>query len=187
MVLRKLTLPVGAAVLAVAAVLALVARFAPAAGQAADGDLKLSAQFTAATADQPARLYITAELEEGWHTFSVTQPKGGPRPTKIVLAPSDDYKLLEKSFTASPPPEVHYSDVWPGLPLEEHAHRVVWHVPIEIVDGLNPADLQIEGKVNAQRCDADRCLPPKNFPFDAALGEGVDLGAPDQAARPTRD
>jgi suppressor for copper-sensitivity B len=176
MVSRKLIWPVGAAVLALGAVLALMAQRAPAAGQEADGDLRLSAQFTAAKADEPARLYITAELEEGWHTFSVTQPKGGPRPTKIVLAPSDDYKLLEKSFTASPPPEIHYSDVWPGLPLEEHSHRVVWHVPIEIAAGVDPADVKIEGKVNAQRCEADRCLPPKNFPFDAALGEGVDLG-----------
>jgi len=41
----------------------------------------LSAQFTAATADRPAVLMITARIFPGWHVYSLTQPAGGPTKT----------------------------------------------------------------------------------------------------------
>jgi hypothetical protein len=173
-----------AGILAAAMVTAAVGPFRQNASgeENADAEFAITAQFAPAEGDAPARLYITAEIGEGWHVFSVTQPKGGPLATKITLAASSQFKVLEKSFTASPPPETRYSDVFPGLPLEEHEHRVVWHVPIELADGVDPADVKIEGKLRAQRCNKENCLPPKTIAFTALVGEGVELGDPEGPA-----
>jgi suppressor for copper-sensitivity B len=155
--------------------------FAAGAGKE-QGNVVVSAQFTKAQGSEPARLYITAEIDPGWHTFAITQQKGGPVPTKITLGESDQYKLLEETFTPSPAPEVKYSEAWPGLPLEEHTGTVTWYVPIEITPGVDPAKLRIEGKVRSQRCDEDSaCLPPKAFPFVARLGPGVEVEEPEES------
>lgn len=144
---------------------------------ASKGDLEIEAQFVAATDSKPARLFITAKVPEGWHTFSVTQPKGGPKATKIVLKESKEFRLLEAQFHSSPHPEKKETKLFSGLDfVEEHEGTVTWHIPIEIAAGVDPKTLKIEGVVNSQRCDAgSTCLPPKKFPFTAVLGPGVDI------------
>ncbi|MGE0608630.1 MAG: hypothetical protein AB7O62_16165 [Pirellulales bacterium] len=145
------------------------------------GNVVVQAQFTAAAKGQPAMLYIVAEVEKGWHVFSITQKKGGPIATKLKLPASKDYRLLEEAFSVSPAPKTHEDpELWPDLPLEEHAGTVVWYVPIELSPGVDPKKLQIEGKVYAQRCtnsgvSPPACVPPKNFDFVAKLGPGVDI------------
>lgn len=170
-------------VLAAVALTTLSFATQPARAQATGGNVRLTAEFTEATADHPARLYITAEIEEGWHIFSVTQKKGGPVRTTIRLTESDQYRLLEEAFTASPPPTIHrYPDAWPDLDVEEHEGTVTWYVPIELAAGINPADVKIEGKVTSQRCNPESCLPPKGYAFSAELGDGVDVDDDEQAA-----
>ena len=61
--------------------------------------------------------------------------------------------------------------------------RVVWHAPIELAPGVDPAELTINGSVLAQPCDANTCLPPQHFPFTAALGPGVDVAGGSGAGR----
>src|SRR6476659_3822292 len=43
----------------------------------------ISAKFTAATSERRPILLITAKIASGRHTYSVTQPPGGPQPTSI--------------------------------------------------------------------------------------------------------
>jgi hypothetical protein len=59
----------------------------------ANDTLKVVAQFTQAVGDKPARLYVTANIEEGWHIYSLTQPKGGPLPSRIKFPKSDEFKM----------------------------------------------------------------------------------------------
>src|SRR3990172_846369 len=66
-----------------------------------DDPVTVSAQFTAATADRPAVLMITADIAPGWHVYSLTQPPGGPTKTKIELTPSSQYQLAGQ-FRALP-------------------------------------------------------------------------------------
>src|SRR5260370_29471507 len=42
-----------------------------------------------------ARAKLTAALDEGWHLYSLTTPKGGPNPTTIAFAPSDAVEKVE--------------------------------------------------------------------------------------------
>src|SRR5687768_16974082 len=111
--------------------------FQPAAVNAGQDDAPISVQatFSIAAAGQPARLFVTAEIKSGWHVYSITQPKGGPLPSKIKLATSPAYRTLGE-FNASPPAAVHrYPDAYGDLPVEEHQSRVTWYVPIELSAG----------------------------------------------------
>jgi suppressor for copper-sensitivity B len=155
-----------------------------------EGDLQVSASVAKAERGQPAQLVITAEIPEGWHTFSVTQPAGGPLKTKIKLDASKDFKVAG-DFRADPAPKVGKSAAYGDLPIETHEGHVTWKAPIELAAGVDPAALTIKGAVSAQRClGDDKCLPPKSFKFTATIEEGTNkeqpppAGASERGSRP---
>lgn len=145
--------------------------------------LKVTARFAEAADGKPARLFVTAEIEKGWHIYSLTQPKGGPLASKIKLAESDDFKLAGE-FQAAPKAKSHTDpEIWPDVVIESHEGKVTWHAPIELAPGVDPAKLSIEGKVNVQACNDRGCLPPKDYKFTAAVGQPVDVGEKKESAK----
>ena len=143
---------------------------------ASEDPYAVSAEFTAATGDKPARLFITTKISDGWHIYSITQPPGGPVRTKLTVDASPDFKLGGE-FKSHPAPELHRDDVvFKGIDLEEHAGQVVWYAPLELAPGVDPAQLKVTGKVFLQACDSNNCIAPKSVKFTAAQGKGVDVG-----------
>ncbi len=134
----------------------------------------VAAQFTAPTAEKPARLFITATIKPGWHIYSISQAPGGPVRTGIELKQSDVFGL-RGDFRAVPPPEKKNEPIFDDLLVEIHHGSVTWHVPIELAAGVDLATLRIEGWITAQPCDPNTCLPPNRFPFTATLGKGMEL------------
>ena len=144
---------------------------AAAGGPQSDGVEKVTAAFTAASGKTPAMLYITAEVAEGWHTYSLTQKQGkdgGPLTTEIALPESKQYKLIGP-LRPAPPPHIIHETSWGNLDIEAHEGVVTWFVPIELAEGVKPEEVTIEGSVFAQACDDSSCLPPKTFKFTAGL------------------
>ncbi|MFH1922981.1 MAG: thioredoxin family protein [Planctomycetota bacterium] len=140
-------------------------------GASGEPVVSVAAHFSAPAADQPARLFITATIKLGWHIYSITQGPGGPVPTTISVRPSDVYGLAG-DFRPIDPPEKNTESVFPGVVVESHHGSVTWYAPIELVNWLEPAAISIEGVVRAQACDANACIPPREFPFTAVLGPG---------------
>jgi thiol:disulfide interchange protein len=139
----------------------------PAATGAGEGELELTAGITPAAGDKSAELWITAEIPAGWHTFSITQPAGGPTKTRIDLESSPQFKKTG-DFKADPAPKIEHSEAFPNVPMEVHEGRVTWRAPIQLADGVDPANVKIKGSVFAQRClGEEKCLPPKKFKFTA--------------------
>ncbi len=134
----------------------------------------VAAQFSVATPEKPARLFVAATMKPTWHVYSITQPPGGPVATKITLAESAQYRLTG-DFEASPPPKKKKEEAFGGLMVESHYDRVVWYAPIEFAAGIDPANVKIEGTVRLQPCDPNSCLPPERLPFTAAFGPGLPL------------
>lgn len=136
--------------------------------------VKLEAQFTPATIDRPAVLMITAEIAEGWHIYSHTQPAGGPQRTEIKVTPSDQFTLLGP-FAATPKPKTHIDqEIWVGLEIQEHYDKVTWFAPIELAAGVTPDSLEIRGVVDLQACKG--VCEPMKLEFVAEQGEGVRIG-----------
>ena len=139
----------------------------PSATGAGEGELELTAGITPAMGNKPAELWITAEIPAGWHTFSITQPAGGPTKTRIDLESSSQFKKTG-DFKADPAPKIEHSEAFPNIPMEVHEGRVTWRAPIRLADGVDPANVKIKGTVFAQRClGEEKCLPPKKFKFTA--------------------
>ena len=139
----------------------------------------VQSQFTAPTADTPGRLFITATISSGWHIYSITQPPGGPLATKIEVNPSPDFRLAGE-FRPSARPDTSKDPAFDNLTVESHHGIVTWYAPLELAPGVDPAKLEIRGKVTVQACDANSCVPPQGVPFSASLGPG--LVAPGEAA-----
>ena len=132
-------------------------------------------EFTAATDESPARLFVTAKMAPGWYIYSMTQAPGGPTRTKIRLDTSTAYRLLG-DFQPIEPPETKTEGIWadPNLVTESHHGSVTWYIPIELAEGVDLNSLRITGQVYAQACSTG-CIMPQDYPFTAVLGKGMPL------------
>jgi thiol:disulfide interchange protein len=143
----------------------------------------LQAQFTAPAAGQSGRLWIKATIAPGWHIYSITQPPGGPLATKIEVSPPPGVRLAGQ-FQSLAAPEKKQEPAFDNLTVESHHGTVTWFVPLEFAAGVDPAKLEIRGKVSVQACDAQSCLPPQDVPFVAALGPGLATPGETTSSRP---
>jgi len=138
--------------------------------------VEAKAQFTAGTADAPARLFVTATIDPGWHIYSITQKGEGPIPSAVKLNEGQGVKLLGP-FQAYPAPDAKVEELFNNLLVETHHGTVLWYAPILLEPGVDPAKLRIKGTVSAQPCSDTACLPPQDYPFTAALGPGEKVPA----------
>ena len=130
----------------------------------------VTAKFTVATKDRPATLLITAKIPRGRHTYSLTQPPGGPLPTKIELQPSPSYRQLT-TFRSQPAAKARVEDLGAGVKInvEEHEGQVTWYAPIELTAGVDPKALEIRGSIHMQVCQTHGVCEPVNKDFVATL------------------
>lgn len=173
-----------AALLAVAWATPAWAQFNLGFGAGSDAKVQATAQFTAGAADAPARLFVTAAIEPGWHIYSITQKGEGPIPSAVKLNEGQGIRLLGP-FQAYPAPDAKVEELFNNLLVETHHGTVVWHAPIAFDPGVDPAKLRIKGSVSAQPCSDTACLPPQDYPFTAALGPGEKVPA-EQLTLPLR-
>ena len=139
----------------------------------------LRAEFTPASDERPALLFVTASIAEGFHVSAIDQKTlpdgGGPQATAITLADDDQARLLGP-FQPIEQPTTHVdTQVWKGLELREHENEVTWFAPIEIAAGADPQDLSIDGVLEGQACD-NVCILLE-ISFTAEAGAGVPLPA----------
>ena len=119
--------------------------------------------------DQPPILVIQASLDPDLYTYSITQQRGGPVPTKLKLDQSD--KFVVGDFRPLDEPKSEIEPLFDNLLVEKHIGGVVWYAPLLLAEGVSIEDLQIKGKINAQICDPNNCFPPRDFSFTASLGK----------------
>ena len=111
-------------------------------------------------------LSIAMELDERWHTFSLTQKGEGGVPTQIVLERIAGLKPLENSFFPDHSPECEQPE--PNLLLEVHHDRVTWSREFEVLPGVADGAIGVSGLIVYQTCKTS-CLPAREVPF--SLGD----------------
>jgi len=128
--------------------------------QAADNNAPMSVSATFQPGeDGQGTLIVTMNIHRIWHTYSITQPSGGPLPTKIEVALPPGVKVGE--FTALTKPEVHFDKIF-EMNVEVHHGKAVWSAPVTFSEGQVA---RLTGAVIAQACKVGACLPPKQYPF----------------------
>jgi thiol:disulfide interchange protein len=141
-------------------------------GKSSGGDgphVKFFGSFTVEKPGRQGTLLVTATIDEGWHLYSLTQPKGGPMPSSLKVAESPEFKVTG-NFAPDKPPHIKPPSVFP-VPSEEHEGTVIWSAPIELAEGGDPTKLKITATFNGQVCkdgDGGQCIP--------IFGEKIDAG-----------
>jgi thiol:disulfide interchange protein len=102
-------------------------------------------------------LNLTAQLDEGWHLYSLTTPKGGPIPTTISIAENPAVGGF-KIFQSSP---VRKFDPNFGIDTETFEKEVVFRIPATLKSDAPKGPLDLTAQVRYQACNDRLCLPPK--------------------------
>ena len=133
-----------------------------------------SAVFTPPKADGSSEIFVTANMQPGWHIYSTTQPKGGPIRTEIKLKLPPGVKQTGP-FQATSEPHRAKEPAFDNLMVETFDETVTWRAPLMIdrgalVKGVDLKTLKIPGAVYAQACST-ACMMPQDYSFTATLGE----------------
>ncbi len=139
----------------------------------------VEAEFTPATGQRPALVFVTAKIADGFHLYAIDQGKladgGGPQVTRLKIDESDQVRLLGP-FQSVEPPKSHIDELaWKGLELREHEGKVAWFAPVEIAEGVDIDSLTITGQLNGQACNANTCVDVTGLKFTASRGRGAEL------------
>ena len=108
-------------------------------------------------------LSIDLQLDEGWHTFSLTQKGEGGDPTVIELDSVHGLKPLGKDFVPDHPAEVEVEKEL-GLTLEVHHGRVTWSREFEVLPEAQSGQIGVSGRISYQTCKTS-CIPSREVSF----------------------
>ena len=105
---------------------------------------------------------LTATLEEGWHLYSPTTPKGtvdnpGPNPTTIQLS---DNPAVTSQKVYEPKPERKFDPNF-NLDTETFEKEAVFWIVTGVKKDAATGPLEVTAEVRYQACDARQCLPPR--------------------------
>ncbi|MFZ4987244.1 MAG: protein-disulfide reductase DsbD family protein [Blastocatellia bacterium] len=139
---------------------------------------------------QKTRITLTAEIDPSWHLYSLTQPPGGPRPTRIVIAEESPVVLVGNPRQPRPrvAPDPNFST--PGQPpfmTETFEERVEFTLDAEVKSDAPGGSGKAILKVSFQACDDHQCLPPRTRPVEVDLTITGGAPAPVESGKPGSD
>jgi len=120
-------------------------------------------------------LWVTAWLDAGWHTYSLSQTGDGAAPTEINVDVAHNLKPVGDGFQADHPFTPRNSN---GDLLEEYHDRVTWSRQYEVT-AEQPGDYGVSGTLTYAVCDARKCLPVKQIKL--SLGASSESAAASDA------
>jgi thiol:disulfide interchange protein DsbD len=106
-----------------------------------------------------------AELDEGWHIYSIFIDEGGPIPTTFYLEGNDNVSLIG-DILESGEKITKQDDVFNML-LSWYGEEVVY---IQKLEWTSREITTFNGSVEFMVCDDEQCLPPEDLPFEIDLG-----------------
>ena len=136
----------------------------------------LSSSVDKAPPGATVTLQLTAKLDEGWHLYSLTTPKGGPIPTTAALAESP---AIASSKLFEPKPDRKFDPNF-GVDTETYQKEAVFWIEAVVKKDAASGPVDLTAQVRYQTCNDAKCLPPKKK--EATFSLTVDPSAPPSAA-----
>ena len=119
--------------------------------------LKVGARFT---------LKVTAEVQEGWHLYSLKPMAEGPIPTRIWIAEGQPFALA--GAIQAPPPEIEQDPSF-GMEVELYEGEAVFSLPVKVAAGAAPGAQKLTVSAAYQSCNNKLCLPPKTVKVEVPV------------------
>ena len=99
---------------------------------------------------------LGAQLFNGWHLYSLSQPEGGPIATIIKLTEGQPFRFSDR-IRATPPVKMFDNNF--RMETEYYEDRAEFVLPVSrLPEAISPAEISVE--VVFQLCNEDSCLPP---------------------------
>jgi thiol:disulfide interchange protein DsbD len=109
---------------------------------------------------------LVAEIDAGWHLYSLSQMEGGPVPTRITLAPNQPFKLAGK--VASPAPLVAHDPNF-DIDTEFYEGTATFTLPVRVNADAASGKTKLQVSASFQSCNDQFCLPPRTVKLEAPL------------------
>jgi len=141
---------------------------------------------------------LNAEIEEGWHIYSVSQVPGGPTTSVISLPVSQLFH--QDGALKSPKPNTSFDPNF-NLETETYEDKINFEIPVLVVRNAPPGNQKIAINVLYQTCNESTCLPPHtthlfvpiNISTDTNIAaaetsaaDGIDFNFVDFAGKPRK-
>lgn len=123
---------------------------------------------------------VVAKINGGWHLYSLTQPAGGPVPTRITLPAGQPFNLAGR--LASPTPYVAPDPNF-GIDTEYYEGTATFTLPVRIAADAKPGKTKLLVNAFFQSCNDQFCLPPKTVKLETPveIGEGESEERPEES------
>lgn len=114
--------------------------------------------------DKTYEIHLTANIQNGWHTYSQTTPDGGPIPTSLTFT-KNPLLTMEGSAKEIGKLEKHFEPLF-GVDVKQFSNKVDF---VQLVKLKAPVKTSVNVAVEFMVCNDRQCLPPKTEKFSVAL------------------
>lgn len=115
--------------------------------------------------DNEAVVFLKANIQTGWHIYSLNGNPGGPIKTSFHFAPAKNYTLIGK--TVEPTPKIKFEKDF-KMNVGYFEKEVVFQQKIKL---KSSAPTDIKGSLEYAVCNNLKCLPPEELNFIVALNK----------------
>ena len=109
---------------------------------------------------------LTAQIDEGWHLYSLEEIPNGPRPTRISLAADQPFEL--SGDIEQPVPIIKHDENF-GVETQYYEESATFNLPVKITSTAKPGNTTLTVQTRYQVCNEQMCLPPKTVKVEAAI------------------
>ncbi len=115
---------------------------------------------TAARVETTIIIELSAEVQEGWHVYGLTQLSGGPTPLRVTL---DANEVVQVAGVTSGSAPVKKHDAAFDLDTELYDRSFTLHLPAQINQNVAVGTKLVSVSVRFQACNDRVCLPPRTI------------------------
>jgi len=112
-----------------------------------------------------AVVFLKANIQKGWHIYSMNVKDGGPIKTSFTFSPSKEYRLI--GTPSEPTPVTKYEKAF-SMNVSYFENSVVFQQKIRLKSRKSAA---VKGKLEYMTCNDRKCLPPEDLDFSIPVGK----------------
>jgi DsbC/DsbD-like thiol-disulfide interchange protein len=112
---------------------------------------------------------LLAEVQDGWHLYSLKPMAEGPIPTRIWIAEGQPFSLA--GAVQSPDPQVMQDPSF-GMEVELYEGEAVFTLPVRVATGAPPGAQKLVVSASYQSCNNKLCFPPKTVRVEVPVTIG---------------
>ncbi len=112
---------------------------------------------------QEYRLRAEAQVDPGWFIYSQHLEEGGPVPTAFTFETQQGVELIGETEETGDKKE-GYDDIF-GMNVIKYSKQVTFTQKVK----LKARRGKVAGFVTFMTCDDERCLPPRDVPFELSI------------------